>query len=105
MRKTTAIAASGDVTPNFAGGETANTGVVQITGTFVGTLSFEATVDGTNYVPVAAEPVAGGASVTSATGPGLWRIRAGGFHSLRVRCSAFTSGAPVVTTDVEQGTL
>jgi hypothetical protein len=54
---------------------------VQITGTLSATISFEATVDGTNWVAFNMIP---SNSATVAAG-------------IRARCSAYTSGAPVVT--------
>jgi hypothetical protein len=69
--------------------------VVQLSGTFVGTVTFEATLNGTNYVTCEAQPIAGGASVTTAAATGIWRLRATGLKA-RVRCSAYTSGTIVV---------
>lgn len=75
---------------------------VQITGTFVGTVTFEASLDnGTTYAPVGLRAVAdvAGAAVTAPTAPGMWTTTysAAGFPLFRARCSAFTSGAIVVT--------
>lgn len=69
---------------------------VQITGTFVATVNFEASLDGTNYVTIAAAPVAGGASVTTATAPGVWKIDVSGIRYLRARISGWASGAVTV---------
>jgi hypothetical protein len=73
---------------------------VQVAGTFVGTVTFEVSVDDTTWSACPMEPVAGGATITSATAPGLWLAHPGtvGNPSLkglrfRARCSAFTSGA------------
>jgi hypothetical protein len=77
---------------------TTGTVAVQIVGTFVGTVAFEASVDGTNFVAVAgAVTAATEARVVSATAPGLWQINAAGYTVLRARCSAFTSGTINVT--------
>lgn len=70
---------------------------VQIAGTFVGTLQFEGSVDGANFVAMPAQPIGGGATVTSATAAGVWQVQAGGLTSLRVRVSAYTSGTASVT--------
>ncbi len=73
---------------------------IQLVGTFVLTVSFEASVDLQTWVACPVEPIAGGASVTSATGVGLFLAYPGavGTPSLkgcafRARVSAFTSGA------------
>jgi hypothetical protein len=94
--RATLTAAEQSTSGDLGGGHNGDL-LVQLTGEFVATVSFEATVDGANFVPVAATPLAGGASVTSAAGPGAWRIRAGGLL-VRARCSAFTSGAVKVTS-------
>jgi hypothetical protein len=66
----------------------------QLFGAFSGTITFEATVDGVNFVPVAATPAAGGATVTTATAAGAWSIDTQGFTAVRGRCSTYTSGTP-----------
>lgn len=77
---------------------------VQVTGTFVGTLVFEATVDGTNYVAVAAKDLASGtgALVTSVTAPAILQIDVRGIKCLQARCSAYTSGTAVVSWVTER---
>jgi len=77
---------------------------VQITGTFVGTLQFEGTVDGTNWVSFFVTPNGTAATVTSTTAPGVWQGKSGGFSIVRVRMSAYTSGTAVVTIRAGQGT-
>lgn len=70
----------------------------QITGTFVGTVTFEATVDGTNYVAIAVIPVGATRTLTTtATAAGMWQLNASGYAAVRARCSAFTSGTINVT--------
>lgn len=74
---------------------------VQITGTFSATVLIEATIDGTNWTTYAAINCASGATETSITGAGQWRTELVGVTSVRVRCSAFTSGTAVVTLVVQ----
>lgn len=70
--------------------------VVQVTGTFVATLQFEGSLDGSTWVAVTLIPIPTGAGVTSATAPGMWTGDISGLEYFRVRCSAFTSGSPSV---------
>lgn len=74
--------------------------VVDISGTFVGTVVVEGSVDGTIFRALAMSPVAGGADVASVTAPGAWRVNFGGMKAGRVRCSAFTSGTIVAQAAV-----
>ena len=72
-----------------------------VTGTFSATLTFEATLDGTNWFAYSAlAPGVGAATsrvytATVAT-TGLWQINAAGFSAVRVRCSAYTSGTAAI---------
>ncbi len=76
----------------------ANSETWQITGTFTGTVTFEATVDGTNWVAASVVPVGATRTLTTtATAAGVWQMNTTGFAYVRVRCSAFTSGTIVVT--------
>lgn len=79
---------------------------VQIAGTFTATVTFEATVDGSNWIAVrviavGADPTASASYVTTATAAGLFApSREGGrlaaFDQFRVRVSAYTSGTVAV---------
>lgn len=69
----------------------------QITGTFSQTLTFEATIDGTNWVALMATNLNTGTGATTTTAAGLFRVDATGLTRFRVRCSAHTSGSSVVT--------
>jgi hypothetical protein len=68
------------------------------------TLSFEGTVDGTNYFAVNAFPIVGGASITSTTANGNWIVMASGYTKFRVRCSAYTSGSATVSVNASAAT-
>jgi len=70
--------------------------MIDVRGTFVGTVVFEATVDGTNYVAVAAYNLSTAAYVPSATAAASLAANCAGFRRVRVRCSAYTSGTIVV---------
>lgn len=70
---------------------------IQVTGTFVGTLTFSSTVDGTNFVVTNVLPVASGTAVSTATAPGMWTLVLQGHKQVRVAFTAFTSGTAVVT--------
>ncbi len=70
---------------------------VQVTGTFVGTLEFETSLDGVTYTSWTVAPAGGGAGVTSATAPDIWQGSIGGLGILRTRFSAYTSGTATVT--------
>ena len=74
---------------------TAGTGgiAVQLAGTFVGTVTFEGTVNGTNWVAIQViPPGTSRTGVTTATAAGIWQANVVGLTGFRARCSAFTSG-------------
>jgi hypothetical protein len=70
----------------------------QITGTFVGTVDFEASVDGTIFVPLPATPSDDDPDVTSATTAGVWRANCAAI-------SAWTSGTITVDAIATEGSL
>ncbi len=74
----------------------AATTTVYISGTWVGTVQFEATTDGTTYYAVNAVPVISGTAVTSTTANGQWIISSGGYANIQARVSAYTSGTVVI---------
>lgn len=70
---------------------------VQVSGTFVATVIFESTIDGTNWFAINAVPLPSGVNVaTAATAPGQWQIDVAACTQMRVRCSAYTSGTATV---------
>jgi hypothetical protein len=74
---------------------------VQITGTLSATITFEGTVDGTTWVAASMVPVgqqpAYATPVTTTTAAGIWSVPTFGLAGFRGRCSAYTSGDPVIT--------
>lgn len=64
---------------------------------FSGTVTFEASIDGTNYGALSVTPVAGGAAVTTATAAGQWVADCAAYANVRARCSTYTSGGYTVT--------
>ena len=104
------IIASGSLTALNAAATTAtlqgvDTAGIQITGTWVGTVTFEGTIDGTNWFAINGTTFAStGALVSTATANGQWQVDIGGVQLFRVRMSAFTSGTAVVTVRASYGT-
>ena len=90
-----AAGATGNGTPIVS--EDLGSVTCQVTGTFVGTVTWEGTVDGTNWAAVRAEPLSTGTLATTATTTGLYRVACAGLHQVRGRVSAYTSGAITVT--------
>jgi len=68
-----------------------------VTGTWVGTLVFEATVDGTNWFAVSAMSVTDSNLYTTRTTNDTYRILVADYHSFRLRASLWTSGTATVT--------
>lgn len=69
---------------------------VQITGTFVGTVTFETSLDGTNWVATGLAAVGTGTVATAPTAPGAWWLTPNGVNLFRARVSAWTSGTITV---------
>lgn len=91
-----AAAATGNGTPiNMTGQDTL---VVDVTGTFVGTVTFEGTIDDTNWVAVGLLNVGTGAIATTATAAGMFKmpVDLACLSQFRARVSAYTSGAITV---------
>lgn len=74
---------------------------VQIAGTWTGTVQFEVTVDGQNWVAV--KDQFNGGSATSANAVGVFQFKVAGFKGFRVRASAAITGtADVVLHTTEE---
>lgn len=69
-----------------------------LTGIFVGTFAIAGTVDGTNYIdlPTMAEGINQWAAPAGIVAPGLHVAMCGGFDKVRIRCTAYTSGAALI---------
>lgn len=77
---------------------------VQVTGTYVGTLICEGSVDGTNYVtlPVIAEATMLGTATFASAATGVFSGPCTGYTKVRVRMSAYTSGSASVSMVASQ---
>lgn len=69
----------------------------QVTGTFVATITWEATIDTINWVAIPVTDVALGTQSTTTTAVGLFRRNCAGIKQIRARISAYTSGNVTVT--------
>jgi hypothetical protein len=83
----TAVSQNIDLTSPNSGTE-----IVQITGTWVGTLIIEGSNDGTTYYAIDATNRATRLLVTSITANGSFQANTNGFQFIRIRSSAWTSG-------------
>jgi len=70
--------------------------MMQVTGTFVGTITWEVSNDGTNWLSIRGTPDTTAWGLTTATAVGMYYITVGGCRYLRARISAWTSGAITV---------
>lgn len=90
-----AVTATGNGTVSIVQGMT--TSVVQVSGTFVGTISFEASLDGTTFHAIECFSIGDRAvSITTTTSTGSWRCNVSGISRFRARVSAYTSGSITV---------
>jgi hypothetical protein len=90
-----ALNATAQLTLNGAGGF-----AVDLRGTFVGTVTFQGTVDGTNWTAIPVLPLGSAvqtATVTTATATGTWIGNGAGLVAVRANMTAYTSGTATVT--------
>src|SRR5208337_2640738 len=78
--------------PQDKGGAT-----LTITGTWTGTIQFEAQGDGNTWSAVTVTNIATSATATSTTANGTWQVNTAGFTGLRMRASATVTGSATVT--------
>jgi len=75
---------------------------IQITGTWVGTITFQATINNSTYTSLrvisAADTSAAG--VTTTTANGIWNATIAGYSQVRIVFTAYTSGTAVVNARV-----
>ena len=77
--------------------------VVQITGTWVGTIQFEGTAEGANWLPINGVFAGSSAPGPTVTANGIIRLTPAGLAQIRVNMTAFTSGSAVITLRASQG--
>ena len=70
---------------------------IQVTGTFSGTLQFEMTIDGTNFVAVQTTNVTNIVVSPTTTATGVFFFNVVGAMSVRVRSTTWASGTATVT--------
>ena len=65
---------------------------LQLLGTWSGTVTFEATVDGNTWVAFNMVPSNSATAASTATGNGAWSANCAGYDAVRARFSTATSG-------------
>lgn len=66
--------------------------ILSITGTFSATVTFEGTIDGSNWFSLLGQNMASGVQSATATGTGAFAFNVIGLTKIRARVSAYTSG-------------
>lgn len=69
-------------------------------GSWNGTFTFQATLDGTNWTSILATPVATGTAATTTTSAGIFRIDASGCLAVRAKATTLNAGSMDVTASV-----
>ena len=70
-----------------------STTIVELSGTFVATVTFEASIDDVSWTAISAVQTGTTNIASTATGIGIFRLSTAGIKSLRARISSYTSGA------------
>lgn len=79
---------------------------IQLTGTFVGTVAFESSVDGGttwNARVYRSSGILNNLQTSTSTSPSEWRGNSAGMSHIRVRCTAYTSGTLTVVLKSTEG--
>jgi hypothetical protein len=93
----TITTAQSQIAANFNGKSVA---VIQIAGTWAGTLTFEGTATLGDWVTISGQLINGAISATSTTTNGIFRFNVTGLTGIRARYTTYTSGAPTITINV-----
>lgn len=70
---------------------------IQVVGITTATITWEVSIDGTNFVGILVAPVTTGTGALTATADGVFALDCSGLSLLRARISAWTSGTITVT--------
>lgn len=91
-----AAAATGAGSPLLVNGRGA--AALQVTGTFVGTVTFEGTIneDLSTWVSIKGSNITNGTVAATATAPGVFSFNTTGLYSIRANITAYTSGSITV---------
>lgn len=65
---------------------------VQVTGTFSATVTFKASIDGTNWTDIQGTNIANGTGAVSTTSPGIFVFKVLGITKFKVVVSSYTDG-------------
>ncbi len=87
--------------------ETRSVVMFELSGTFVATVTFEGTIEGSTWVAIRAMRASNGNMATTGTNADLYRAVVTGLKAVRARISAYTSGSLTVwarSTDAPGGT-
>lgn len=103
MNMQTGAAATGNGTALCCTGHT--TASMQVSGTFVGTITFEATIDGSTWVSVLVTNLTSGGTAVNTAAAGIFRVSCAGLAEIRARISAYTSGSITVHGRVTEASL
>lgn len=76
---------------------TVPTVAITVSGSWTGTLTFQATSDYNNWTTVQVKNLASGSSVTTTTSNGLFAVDNVGFLAFRVQATTLSVGTPVVS--------
>jgi hypothetical protein len=71
--------------------------LVQVQGSWTGTITFEGSLDGATYTTLNCTPINGTTAVTTTTGNGIWSCNVIGINFAQARMSAFTAGTATVS--------
>lgn len=75
----------------------------QLSGTFSATVTFEGTLDGSNWEALEAEDAGSGTQATTATAAGIYLVPTAGLEQVRARCSTYVSGTVEVDATASGG--
>lgn len=95
-------AASATATGTVMNTDGAASVLVQVTGTFVATVTFQGTVDGSTWVAIRGANLSDGSVASTATAAGLYTVPVAGVR--RFRCNlTWTSGTSITVTGIQTG--